>query len=415
MRNSMKVAKWEYKRNITNKSFLISLALTPLLFILFATLPTLLAGMDSEDDPVTVYIEDEVGVTSQIEQLNQRNEMNWNIEGAPSDEEAMMERLEGTENTAYIPVTESALQEGDIPVYTSKGMSDGFSQEIRMLQQPLQSMKLQQLDLTEQEMDVITNGVTLNSVSVEDTGGAPEQQSEGNQQVAEDPMEGVVPGAFAGIILFSILMTGMMIFQSASQEKKEKVAEIVLSSLTPGELMQGKIIGYFGLGLTQVFVWAAVALPIAVWRLDDIPVIEYLFVPELLLLILIAVAGYLLFAAMFVGFGATVEDVNSSSNFQGLVLMLPFLPFIFIGPILADPNGIAAVVGSYIPVTAPGVLLIRLSLLETWPWTEIVVSLGILLVSVWLFMKLAGKIFKVGILMYGKNATPAEIWKWLRA
>ena len=203
-----------------------------------------------------------------------------------------------------------------------------------------------------------------------------------------------------------------MIFQSASQEKKEKVAEIILSSLTPTELMQGKIIGYFVLGITQVIAWLIVALPAINWRYD-FPLIKYLLVPELFLLLFIAFAGYLLFAAIFVGIGATIEDMTATSNFQGMVIMLPFLPFIFISPILADPSGIIAKVGSFIPVTAPAILLFRLSVLEEWPWMEIGIALVVLVFSIWLFMKLAGKIFNMGILMYGKNATPKEIWKWM--
>lgn len=177
--------------------------------------------------------------------------------------------------------------------------------------------------------------------------------------------------------------------------------------------MQGKIIGYFVLGITQVTVWIAFAIPLVIWKID-IPLFKYLLVPELPLLLFIAVAGYLLFAAIFVGIGATVEDMTATSNFQGMVMMLPFLPLIFIGPILSDPSGTMAMIGSFIPFTAPGVLLIRLSLLETWPWMEIILALIILTASIWLMMKLAGKVFKVGILMYGKNATPKEIWKWIR-
>ncbi|WP_369693586.1 hypothetical protein [Lentibacillus sp. CBA3610] len=72
-----------------------------------------------------------------------------------------------------------------------------------------------------------------------------------------------------------------------------------------------------------------------------------------------------------------------------------------------------AQVGTYVPFTTPGVLLMRLIVMEEWPWMEIIIALAILIVSIWIFMKLAGKIFKTGILMYGKNATPAEIWKWI--
>lgn len=176
--------------------------------------------------------------------------------------------------------------------------------------------------------------------------------------------------------------------------------------------MQGKIIGYFVLGITQVLVWLIFLVPIAIWKMD-IPLLEYLFVPELLLFLFIAFAGYFLFAAIFVGLGATVEELTATSNFQGMIMMLPFLPFLFIAPIMSDPSGLIAKVGTFIPITSPAILLLRLSMLEEWPWMEIVISLVILVISIWLFMKLAGKIFKMGILMYGKNATPKEIWKWM--
>src|SRR5699024_10261785 len=143
------------------------------------------------------------------------------------------------------------------------------------------------------------------------------------------------------------------------------------------------------------------------------PIIEHLFVPELLIFLLIALLGYLLFAALFVGIGATIEDVSTSGNFQGLILMLPFLPIVFIGPIIANPNGIVAKVTSFVPITSPATLIVRLSLLEEWPWIELSIAIVVLIITVWLFMKLAGKIFKTGILLYGKNATPKEIWKWL--
>jgi ABC-2 type transport system permease protein len=135
----------------------------------------------------------------------------------------------------------------------------------------------------------------------------------------------------------------------------------------------------------------------------------------LLLFLLIAVLGYLLFAALFVGIGATMSDISTAGNFQGLVIMLPFIPLFFIGPVSADPSGTLAQVLTYVPFTSPVILLLRLVLLDEWRWLEIVLSLAVLAASVWLFMKLAGKIFKIGILLYGKNATPKEIWKWIRA
>ncbi|MCA0172597.1 ABC transporter permease [Bacillus sp. RAR_GA_16] len=282
MKNSLKVAKWEFKQNMTNKSFLISIFMTPTILILFSFLPSIISGGWGQTDFGTL--------------VNAR----------------------------------------------------------------------------------------------------------------------LLPSIVAGSIFLSVLLTGMLIFQSASKEKKEKVAEIILSSMDPHELMQGKIIGYFALGVTQVFIWFCLALPIVVWKLGS-DILEYLFVPKTFVLVFIALLGYFLFAALLVGLGATVEDVASSSNFQGVVMMLPFSFSLFIVPVLEDPNGIVATIGSYLPFTASGTLIFRLSLLEVWPWKEIVLSIGLLLFTSWICMKMAGKIFKVGILLYGKNASLREIWKWMWA
>src|SRR5699024_5665022 len=222
----------------------------------------------------------------------------------------------------------------------------------------------------------------------------------------------IVPGIFAGIILLSIIYTGMMTFQSASQERKDKMAEIILSSLTPTELMQGKIVGYFILGLIQVFVWIGLAIPIIIWKLDS-SILTYLFTFETAVFLLFAVLGYLFYAALFVSLGATIEDVSASGNFQGMVFMLPFIPVVFIRSIIDDPNSTLVKAISYIPFTSPSVMIFRLTLLDNWIWWELVLAVVILLIRIYVFMKLAGRIFKVGIQKYGKNATVGDIWKWI--
>lgn len=230
--------------------------------------------------------------------------------------------------------------------------------------------------------------------------------------ISSQTLEQIVPGIFAGIILLSIIYTGMMTFQSASQERKDKMAEIILSSLTPTELMQGKIFGYFILGLIQVFVWIGIAVPFIVWKFD-LSILSYLFTFDTFIFLLFSILGYLLFAALFVGLGATIEDVSASGSFQGMVLMLPFVPLMFINSILQDPNSTIVKVISYIPFTSPFVMIFRLTLAEEWIWWEIALSLTILSVSIWVCTKLAGKIFKAGIQKYGKNARLQDIWRWI--
>lgn len=410
MRNTFKIANWEIKRNMKNKSFIIGLFLTPLIFLGFMIIPTLFS--DSEPDDIQVVIKDELGVYDELLQAVEQSEfIYWDMNLTDMDEQSIIKQLESEEDIVYVPLTEKSLNEGKITIYTSESIDNQFVNQTHIIEEIVHQVQLEQLGLTTEELEVVSQGVALEMESV---GEPTEENTDASFAGGENLLERIVPGAFAGIILFSIVISGMMVFQSASQEKKDKIAEIILSSVTPNELMQGKIIGYFVLGIVQVFVWLGIALPVAMWKFD-FPFIEYLFVPQLGVLLFIAVLGYLLFASIFVGLGATMEDVSTSGNFQGVVLMLPFLPFLLLGPILSNPSGVVAQVGSYIPFTSPGVLIIRLSMLEEWPWVEIFIGIIVLMVSVWIFMKLAGKIFQTGILLYGKNATPKEIWRWLRA
>lgn len=407
MRNTMKVAKWEIKRNMKNKTFLISLVLSPILFLAFYLIPDLFNNSDEDAVSTTVFVNDQLGVYENLEATVDQAGAEWELQPTGISEDGAAEALESEENSAYVFIDERAFNGGVLPVYQSEEISPAFINEVQLLSAPLQAMQVEELGLTPEEASVITQGIVFEQVSADGT-------DEADTGMDENFLKRIVPGIFAAAVLLSIVFTGMAIFQSASQEKKDKIAEIILSSLTPGELMQGKIIGYFVLGIIQVLVFIVLALPVLVWKID-VPILEYLFVPELALMLVIAVLGYLLFAALFVGIGATMADISTAGNFQGMIMMLPFAALIFVGPVFSDPSGIWAQIGSYIPFTSPAILILRLSLMEEWPWIEIIIALAILIVSVWVFMKLAGKIFKIGILMYGKNATPGEIWKWIRA
>ncbi|NBJ70270.1 MULTISPECIES: ABC transporter permease [Clostridia] len=411
MRNSMKVAKWEIKRNLKNKTFIIGMVLTPLFIIGFMFLGELFGGDDEEAETTTVFIHDQLNLFSEIAATVESNNLPWQVQQTDLTKEEAKKEIKDTEHTAYLFIDEESLKEGIIPTYTSEEVDSSFINQAQILTAPIQAWQMKELGLSDEQLAIVSRGIQVKEAA--DSPAAAEKTEEATEESADAPLERIVPGAFAGFIMLSIVFTGMAIFQSASQEKKDKIAEIILSSLTPNDLMQGKIIGYFVLGILQSFVSLAIVLPVLSWRLE-IAFLDYLFVPELALYILIAILGYLMFASIFVGVGATMTDVSSAGNFQGMVMMLPFLPFIFIAPVLNDPNGFMAQLGTYIPFTSPGVLLLRLSNLEEWPWIEIIISLVILVISIWIFVKLAGKIFKVGILMYGKNATPAEIWKWIR-
>jgi len=124
--------------------------------------------------------------------------------------------------------------------------------------------------------------------------------------------------------------------------------------------------------------------------------------------------GYLFIASFSAGMGATLTDVFSGQQFQSLIVMIPaLLPLMFVNVLLNDPESALFRVLSYVPPAIPGAMMLRMSLATVSPW-EVVASLAVLLASTLLMIRLAGKIFEVGILMYGKAASLKEIWRWAR-
>lgn len=409
MRKTIKVAKWEIKRNLKNKSFVISLFITPILFLIFFLLGNF--SGNSEVAPkmtkVKVFVNDQLNAFPALEEAVNAYNLPFELVKTGMTEDKAAEQLKNSRNTAFLSLNEKTLTTGSVPVYTTKEISPSFSTQLQLLQEPLKVMQMKHLGLSPQQLAAISKGIVFKQTAID------KPSETGGDEGETHSLKRMIPAGFAGIIFLSIVFTGMMIFQSASQEKKDKIAEIILSSITPRDLMQGKIIGYFILGMIQVAIFLVLMIPAVLWKID-FPIFHYLLVPELILFICLALLGYLLFAAIFVGVGATMTDISNAGNFQGFVIMLPFLSFIFIGPVSSDPSGTWAQIGSYLPFTSPAVLIMRLAILDEWPWIEIIISLAILIISVFIFMRLAGKIFKVGILLYGKNATPKEILKWMR-
>ncbi len=396
MGQTFKVALWELKKNLTNKTFLISVALTPLIMILFGALPTLLESLERNQMDY-IYVVDEIGIYEMLEENVDREQYQLeNFEGAI---EELEERVIEEDRTSYIIIDEEGFQSHQFTLYTGdEGMIplSGFQ---TALNQTLQEHKLDQMEIDRDMANYITTDFFIGQTSLleEDL----------------DFLSRLIPGVFAGLILISVFISGTMTFQSATQEKRDKMTEVLLSSVSARDLMQGKIIGYFFLGLLQVAVWAAVGILVSTYYFD-IPVLEYLFVAELPLMLLYAVIGYLMFSALFVSMGATINDIYAAGNFQGVLFIIPMLPVFFIGAIIQNPHGIVAKVGSYFPLSTPGVMLFRLVIASRIPTMEIILTLGILVGTTFLIMRLAGKIFKTALLMYGKNATPAEIFRWLR-
>jgi len=395
MSDWFKVMAWEIKRNLTNKTFIISMLLTPVLMIAFGAVPSLLVRFEVERTQ-TVYLVDGIGIYDEIKPLVPENIMLEKFDGDLGELEAI---VKDEPDTSFIILDETTVNSGVVSVFTAQeGFPDISGVQIA-INEVIRARRFDEQGIDSQTAQQLTSQLHFPIVSLR-----PE---------AEDILTKIIPAVFAVMILFSIAITGSMTFQSAIQEKKDKMAEILLSSITPFAMMQGKVLGYFALGLMQAFLWLAFAVPIAIIQFD-IPVFEHLFVPVLPIMLFFTIVGNLMFSALFASMGATIEDIQEAGNFQGMLMILPWAPFFVISSIIANPNGAVALITSYFPLTSPGVMTIRLAMLARIPVVDVLISAVLLLLTTWLIINLSGKIFKTGMLMYGKNATFSEIIKWIR-
>ena len=220
------------------------------------------------------------------------------------------------------------------------------------------------------------------------------------------------------LIYFFILIYGAQVMRGVVEEKANRIVEIIISSVKPFELMLGKIIGIALVGLTQFLVWVSIALFLsALWDASTlltstINALSSLNVVELLsFFIIYFLGGYLLYASLFAAIGAASDNGTDTQQFV-IPVVLPIIFAIIVAAHSAkNPDGQLAFWTSIIPFTSPIVMMARIPTgVPTW---ELVVSVLVLLLSFIGTTWVAAKIYRTGILMYGKKITYMEIWKWV--
>jgi len=394
MRNAWKIASWEVLRNLTNKQFIFGLVITPLIMALFIVVPVFLERMNQPSE-ITYYVVDELGAADTLKELLPTHVVL--VEAEPGSD--LRELVLSKKGAGYFLLQESFVTTGQLELF----YNDSNSQAVSPLRQGLTAL-LQQLRLA-------GSGVSPEELALL-TASAQVQQVPLKEEAQPQTMHLVVSSVFTGLVYFLVFTSGTMLMQSAVQEKRDRMAEVVLSSISPRELMQGKIVGHFLLGLIQLGFWLALGLPFAV-RFLDFPILEALRAVNLPVILAFGLGGYLLFSALFVGLGATMEDLQSAGNAQSIVIMLPMLAFLFLGPVISNPNGSIAVFASLFPLTSSAIMMLRSGFTAVPLWQQLL-SAALLLITAFITMRASAKIFRVGMLMYGKNATPKEVWKWLR-
>jgi ABC-2 type transport system permease protein len=407
--------------------------LSPLLFVGIGVFVSYLSSLKADLKQIAVY--DETGIfVSEFKNSEEYKYINLSNSNVNSIKDSI--KSESYEGLIYIPKTSDfKTLENKIQYISNESPSINFVDHV----QEVISTKITNENFKLAKLDTLAISNAQADVNLEL-----------KKATGEDSLKGIneikiaIGGAFGYLIMMFIVIYGNMVMRSVIEEKTNRIIEIIISSVKPFQLMMGKIIGTSLAGILQFLIWTIVGL-ILVFSVSmffginatptsNIPPemlqsaqqefgsVAQLYFNELLNLpiatllicfVIYFIGGYFLYSSFYAAIGAAVDNETDSQQFL-LPIILPLILGVYIGffTVMNDPHGTVATVFSMIPLTSPIVMLMRIPF--GVPWWQIVLSITILFGTFFFVVWFASKIYRVGILMYGKKPTWKELYKWLK-
>ena len=414
----------EYLNKIRNKSFIIMTFVSPLIVVAFALIIGFLTDVNSKSNAKDILILDESGLFGTT--FSDTETIHYEYLKDKTLQEARAEVLETSKyGLLYIPKEETAQK----AFYSEESPSLSLVNELTgALEKTLFQYNLTQKGIDKAEIDSARTKITLQM-----------ENFTGEKTSEFDNVMKIAIGGVAGYLIFMfIIIYGNMIMRSVIEEKTNRIVEIIISSVKPFQLMLGKIIGTSLAGLTQFAIWLIIggvlfALAPSLFQVDTptatqamaateshseisniiAALYHFPFLETSGVFLLFFVGGYLLYSSLYAMVGAMVDNETDTQQFL-MPILIPLMLVFYVGmfSVIEEPHGTISVVFSYIPLTSPVVMLMRIPFGVAW-W-EVLISLLLLYITFFLVIKIASKIYRIGILMYGKKPTYKEVWKWLK-
>lgn len=409
MRKIWTIARHEYLVNVRRPGFIIMTALVPLLGALGLVVASFFGGQASAfferqfaPEPGQIGVVDHLGTFTPILPAYQERYHLF------TDEEAGREVLKADEITALLVIPQDYVESGQVLVISKRSgfgaAMTGDSDSVRAFL--VDHLLRDEVDpaLRQRLVDPI-EPVLVNLEGEGEPGG-------GSLSVA---LNFIVPYFLGLLLVMSILISSGYLLRGVAEEKTSRVIEIVLSSVTAWELLAGKVLGLGALGLTQVVVWLASAFGLSGGAVGLLGVAAPLLArPEVFVLGLVYyLLGFLVYAVLMGAVGALGTTMQESQQLAGIFSGMAAIPLILNGFIISNPDVLLLRVLSWFPLTAPTVMMLRLPMAEV-PVIDIVGSIVMLVLAVPAVLWAGSKVFRMGLLMYGKRPGLAQVVQALR-
>jgi ABC-2 type transport system permease protein len=420
LNKSLMIAKYEFLKTVKRKEFILMTLGFPLFFILIMLVPLLLAGTSSPEDLNLGYIDrsnsfefpDEItvrgsiifsngipGVTNNQESDGTNNEKYPIIKFTQYSDVAKAKQDLGSGTlSGYLIIPEDYIKTGIVESYVMGKGTDIPQEELSELM--INNLLRDKVD--EDTLQRVKDPITFKRFSIETTG---EVSEKGLSDLLEDF---ALPYLIGILLLISIFTSSGYLLQSVAEEKESRIIEILLSSVTPIEMLTGKIVGLGSVGLLQIAIWLSVGFAglIYVFALSINPFL-------LILSLAYFVLGFLLFASMMGAVGAISGSMRESQQLIPIFTFPAIAPMLFMQVLITEPDGMLSMFFSMFPLTSPIAMLIRMGVSDV-PAYQIAVSLIILMVSVYFVIITSARLFRVGLLMYGKRPAIGEIIRYMK-
>lgn len=396
------VARREYFFNLRRRSFLFAVFGVPLFtFVIWAIIFLVIDNSEKNlKDLGSVGYVDQAGIVESTAITADKPELAVNYIEYDT-EEAARAALDAKTIGAYFVIPADYLKTGAIKTYSFSGIPDALKESIDALLLTNLSAQLG----GDVPLARIDNPVNM-SIHAQDSGRTLTE--------ANIPALFLIPMIFAFVFLMSSNVTSGFLMNGVVEEKTNRIMEILITSVTPMQLLLGKIIGLGLLGLTQLLIWgAAGALLINLGQ--AVPFLNGVTFPvDLMITFVVYFAlSYFLLSSLMAGLGAIAGSAEESRQFSSIISLIWVIPFFFITTLISQPDGPLAIALTLIPFTAPMTVLLRTGLSSVPTW-QLVASIIILLLSAFVVVWASSKVFRWGLLLYGKRVGLREIWRVIR-
>lgn len=414
--NAILIIRREYKEHVKKKSFVIGTILVPFLMVAFLIVPILLAFLQP-DEQLLVAVVDHTGQIGErfaaaVDDTTKDGEPRYVFRQEPPDEERKKEliaALNDDDLDIVLEIPEDVLESSDVKYITRDVRNFQVLEDFEShLTNIVIERRLAREGLQFNEVASLTTRVKLAVSQITKSGEVEKKSILG---------EWGLVFIFVMILYMSLLTWGITISRSILEEKGSRIIEVLLSSVEPRDLLLGKVVGIGLAGFTQLAIWSVVGVAMTAFGgaatievLADVKLSYSVFVYFILYFLL----GFLLYASMFTVIGSICSTEQDAQQLQGLVTMPLIVPILVLMFIVQSPNSTMAVVLSLIPLFTPMVMLGRIIVLQPAAW-EIALSIVLMVASIYLSVAFSARVFRVGILMYGKRPSLPEVFKWYRS